>query len=829
MPAERAGYTVTMFLIDISPSMGDTRMVDIEGPDGESVSVEMSNLEWSLQFAKLKIQEMIFNGRKTDQCGVITFGSEETDNTINSKNGGYEHVSEYIPIGQPNAGTLAKVDRLQPSTVSGDPIDALIVGIETQAEYLASKKSWTRKIVLITDGKSPIELEDWEATAGKMNAFDIHFTIIGVDFDDEELPYAEPDKPHIKRTNETFFHTFASKLTSGIVGNCALALQETSRPDIRQVKSALTGTLLRLGDVETRAEEALEINVKTSKCTALGRPKSWKKYAKREHGAKEGASEDEDMEEESGKNVYTSLKMRSEYYVDPNEGDSEGEDGDVKMEPVDDENDEVENKAKLNENLEKVEKEQLVRGFKYGTTYTPCPDGQFPRLSTQKGIDICGFFPAKNFRRELAMGEIQYIWADPGSPRQQVALSSIVQAMYEKNVMAIARWVSRDGMDPKMGVLAPTVFDKVDCFLWSQMPFADDVRKYTFASLDRLVNKKGEIVTEHPFIPTGEQIDAMDEFVDAMDLMEAGERDEEGNRYPWFDTRLSYNPAIHRTKQAMFHCAIVSDIEKNPLPPPHPDLLKYFNPPRRVLKNAREAIEQCKNAFKIKQGTYTKHSSQKSRKARKDGHVHGQDDDNTMLLLDRKPGSKTPQTTSKDKATSGSDTEDDDDDDEMLLDKPKPADEPRGNDRPLPTPARSLSPDIDLGRAPGRIVGTTYPLADFQRGLAIDDLGVVITEIVLKPFTSRRTAELLECMEAMRKIHWMYDILYTGKINAWNVFLQQLRDKCINGQPGNLAFWSQITATGRSMSLISDTEAQKQGGSSRITDLESEEFIAPRI
>lgn len=60
------------------------------------------------------------------------------------------------------------------------------------------------------------------------------------------------------------------------------------------------------------------------------------------------------------------------------------------------------------------------------------------------------------------------------------------------------------------------------------MPFADDVRKYTFASLDILVNKKGELVTKHPYIPTDEQQAAMDKFVDSMDVMSAGEKDEEG-------------------------------------------------------------------------------------------------------------------------------------------------------------------------------------------------------------------------------------------------------------------------------------------------------------
>lgn len=53
-------YTVTMFLVDISPSMGATRTVELPpGPGGEERSVEMTNLEWALQFVKFKIQEMV--------------------------------------------------------------------------------------------------------------------------------------------------------------------------------------------------------------------------------------------------------------------------------------------------------------------------------------------------------------------------------------------------------------------------------------------------------------------------------------------------------------------------------------------------------------------------------------------------------------------------------------------------------------------------------------------------------------------------------------------------------------------------------------------------
>lgn len=119
-----------------------------------------------------------------------------TNNIINERNGGYERVTEYIPIGQPNAGTLAKVQALQASEETGDresqyvclylcgglrcflAIDAIIVAIESQDDYLKKKKTWTRKMVVLTDGESPIEMEDWELTIKKINELQIITTIM---------------------------------------------------------------------------------------------------------------------------------------------------------------------------------------------------------------------------------------------------------------------------------------------------------------------------------------------------------------------------------------------------------------------------------------------------------------------------------------------------------------------------------------------------------------------------------------------------------------------------------------------------------------------------
>ena len=58
--------------------------------------------------------------------------------------------------------------------------DALIVGIETLAKYLKTRKKWTCKMTLLTDGENHVEFDNWEATANKINDLSIHLTIVYV-------------------------------------------------------------------------------------------------------------------------------------------------------------------------------------------------------------------------------------------------------------------------------------------------------------------------------------------------------------------------------------------------------------------------------------------------------------------------------------------------------------------------------------------------------------------------------------------------------------------------------------------------------------------------
>jgi ATP-dependent DNA helicase 2 subunit 2 len=175
------------------------------------------------------------------------------------------------------------------------------------------------------------------------------------------------------------------------MGALSFALQEITRPEIKQTRSTLMATVLTLGDPSNNPLEALEIIVKTSKCTALARPKAWKRFAPRSGEHADEMNVDSvltkvgDGSGDTKKTVWAQLKMRTEFHVERDDQDNDDERNEDNMD-VDD----------AKGSGAKVEKEQLVRGFKYGSSYVPCADGQFERLSSQKGICICGFFNADN-------------------------------------------------------------------------------------------------------------------------------------------------------------------------------------------------------------------------------------------------------------------------------------------------------------------------------------------------------------------------------------------------------------------------------------------------
>jgi len=262
--------------------------------------------------------------------------------------------------------------------------------------------------------------------------------------------------------NEDFWkNKFAARFTNDeandtpcVVATCADVLQDCDRPDVKETKSALLTQTLRIGDSEAFPDESVQIQVRISKGTAIARPPSMKKFAKR--AKKDG--EDMEVDYDPTKDVFTQLTARTDHFVKKMK-DENGQEIDVKI-PVD----ELPSSA-----LEKVEDDDLVTVYKYGASWVDAPEGGFQKLSTRKGMELFGVFPESKFRRDWAMGEVSYVWPNDKSGRDQIALSSVVRAMMEKGVYGYCRVCSKDDSAPKMYVLRPERVNETDCFLMVQV------------------------------------------------------------------------------------------------------------------------------------------------------------------------------------------------------------------------------------------------------------------------------------------------------------------------------------------------------------------------
>jgi ATP-dependent DNA helicase 2 subunit 2 len=138
----------------------------------------------------------------------------------------------------------------------------------------------------------------------------------------------------------------------------------------------------------------------------------------------------------------------------------------------------------------------------------------------------------------------------------------------------------------------------------------------------------------------------------------------------------------------------------------------------------------------------------KAARVRKDEHVLARDDDEEMLLLDRAAIKVKYESQYQSQLLRG---EDDEDDEDLLL-KPRTQNDVKREE------TQALDVKVDRGRAPGRIIGSTYPLEDFKNNTArgdlvtkaVEDFAWVIQDIVTKPFATQRHKEMIECLQALR-------------------------------------------------------------------------------
>ncbi|SGY16371.1 BQ5605_C012g06859 [Microbotryum silenes-dioicae] len=242
----------------------------------------------------------------------------------------------------------------------------------------------------------------------------------------------------------------------------------------------------------------------------------------------------------------------------------------------------------------------LTDAYAFGGTLVPVTSmdearGKLKYL--EMGMEIVGFMKQKQIRYDWRLEDVRYVHAQVGQTGSGKLFSAFINAMVENKSSAIVRFVGRGTRnsathemnfpDPQMGVMVPVIRQGLEYCYWCRMPFAEDMRLFYFPSLTEFRNQKGRIVKEHKYLATQEQKETMDQFVDSMNLEEGTGPD--GEPKSWFNIQDSYSPATHNINNTlMFRLA-------NPegeLPPVHPALTKYLDPPTHLVEANRDLIKQ---------------------------------------------------------------------------------------------------------------------------------------------------------------------------------------------------------------------------------------------
>jgi ATP-dependent DNA helicase 2 subunit 2 len=130
----------------------------------------------------------------------------------------------------------------------------------------------------------------------------------------------------------------------------------------------------------------------------------------------------------------------------------------------------------------------------------------------------------------MALTRSYVIIAQRANDKASMALSSFIHALYELDNYAVARLVTKDGKEPILTLLAPSIEPDFECLLEVQIPFAEDCRTYRFPPLDRVITVSGATLTHHRNLPNDELKKSISDYVDEMDLSKL-DTDEEGYVY----------------------------------------------------------------------------------------------------------------------------------------------------------------------------------------------------------------------------------------------------------------------------------------------------------
>lgn len=815
--------TVTLFVLDISSRMGETRQVEdrivTDTHNVQRRTRSTTHLQWVCEFVSTRVAEIILRGLKTTRVGIITYGSPRTNNSIPDSPDDYKGIDEIFWPAVPTLDTLDLVQSLRAvhpdqKAPTADPLAALVDAIQLSSDPQrggikgSQKTTWKRTVYLVTDGRSPFGFDGAEAISDKLKDENITLRLLGVDFDDPESGFKLEGKDKIKQKNERFWQNFLAQIPTAGFATATSAIAQSAMPNVQVTRPAPTKTILSFGDPQDLSSNgSFQIPIALYKMTDPARPMTQSKISKLARESVEAA--DERKREEARRNHLNPTSTPVAPVKDELPELSVQYRADLKREYfLLDDLSAVTNANQQPEPLPPDSEASFTRAWKLGASLIPVPEEAFGSMDTHKSMEILHFFNASVYRREYNVDQIWYVFADHAQIKAQLQISTLVRAMLELDVLAVVRLVRKDGSEPELGILKPKVEEHNEYFFYSRAPFREDLRRFPFPPLDRIITTDGTELRQGPTIPDDVDQKAMDAFVDSLELPD-----------DWYDVLDSYNPAIHGLKTAVRQRFINPDgID---LPGPHPELVKYLEAPSEVRTAATEAAQKCRERFKI---AYVPPKGNADRKKRTLNAM--QDDAN-----DRNRSMASSSTTAAAVAASAEDegearkaarfeaTPDASSRKKIVLDDDSDVteDEDDSVSAATATKAEQVS-QPSAGATKQSLLRLSDPVKHLDELVEEDDVTAAINSLESTLYHlvgDKKYALAAECMKAGKKVAQEYE----EAIN-WNLFVRSFKKMLLKE---HRAFWEADIKGKLEYGLV--TEEEDEAGQSDVTAEDAREFV----
>ncbi|MBN3295203.1 XRCC5 protein, partial [Amia calva] len=528
---------------------------------GFSMSNSAPGLESSFEQAKkviLKfVQRQVFAETK-DELGLVLFGTDETDNPLASKDQ-YQNIVVHRHLMMPDFELLEEIQNdIQPGNQQADCLDALVVCMDLLQRETMGKKCDRLNIVMLTDLQNEICSDQLEVIVANLKKGGItlqFFLPFPVDADDDSEGGGSGDGRGPRPPPQ------AGK-----------GLTQEQKHGLQMVRRIMTSL-----DEEDGLDEVYTFS------DALERLAVFKKLERRPMAWPCQLTIGSSLSIRIvGYKAVTEEKVKKNWMVVDAQTH---EKDDIKRETVYCLND---------DNETEVPKDDTIQGFRYGSDIVPfskVDQDQMKYKSDGKCFSVLGFAKQNQIQRHHFMGtQIIKVFAAKDDEHAGVALSALIHALDELQMVAVVRYAYDKRSNPQIGAAFPCIKDKYECLMYVQLPYMEDLRQYVFPSLE---NSKA-------FTPSEAQLSAVDSLIDSMMLEE---EEEDGEMVDIFKVNKIPNPQFQRLFQCLHHRGLNPN---TPLPPIEPWLQRSLDRPPAVTARCQAPLQDVRKLFPLKEAVRKK-------------------------------------------------------------------------------------------------------------------------------------------------------------------------------------------------------------------------------